>query len=488
MSTRTQNWILVGSLVILDALVILFGWWLAYELRLGTEIFPYYGTARIEEYQAVVFRSLPFWLALFAFCRLYDRDELLGGPQEYGNVVKGCLFGFAALNIVSMFAKAELARMWLLLGLGMVTVMLLVMRFVVRRIFYGLRRHYGLFVQHALIVGANDDARAIARQLAQPLVSGVHVLGFVDDFLPVGTPVFDSLRVIAPTSQLHEITREQRVDQVILVSGAMTWESFDHLLRGITVSRQDTYDIKLSPGLYETLTTGVRVSYKNRVPLLEIERAPITGIDALLKGALDYGLGLVLAVVALPFAIVIALLLRLCGQRPLVRYSEVLGRNGKVFQMYLFAALYPNDAPWARGRRLGQFLFATGLNKIPQLWFVLTGKMSLVGPRPVEACNAALYELWLPNLLSLKPGMTGARISSPETSITLEQEMRLELYYARNYSIWRDLQILFQTGRRMLKRERVLRKREPDAANTPPPWMASTITPIAPPEQGISLL
>jgi lipopolysaccharide/colanic/teichoic acid biosynthesis glycosyltransferase len=477
MSTRTQNFVLIAVLVLLDACMILLGWWLAYELRLDSDFFPYYGNAKPEQARDVVLLTLPLWLGIFALCRLYDREELLGGPQEYGNVVKGCLIGFAALIIVSMFARMpDLARGWLVLGLVLVTLSVGSMRFGVRRAFYSLRR-YGWFVQRALIVGTNDDARAIAKQLTPARNSGVQVLGFVDDYLPVGTVIAESLRVVASTPMLHGVTHELRVDQVILVSGAMTWESFDQLLRGITVSNEDRYAIKLSPGLYETLTTGVRVSYKNRVPLLEIERAPITGIDALLKGMMDYGLGTLMFVLTLPLLLLFALLLRFYARQPVLQSAEVLGKRGQPFKMHLLKSVSPSAVPWTRGNRFGQFLFATGLNKLPQLWMVLRGRMSLVGPRPVESSLAMSYQSWLPNLLSLKPGMTGARASSAENSITLEHEMRLELYYARNYSIWLDLQILFQTARRMLKRERVLRKPDPEATALMNEWQVSMMPP-----------
>lgn len=479
MKTRSQNFLLITVLIALDAIMILAGWWLAYQFRIETDFLPFIYTAHFESYRAVVLLALPLWIFIFALCRLYDREELLGGPQEYGNVVKGCLIGFAALIAVSMFIKTpDLARGWLIIGLGLTTFLVGAMRFLVRRVFYSLRAG-GWFVQRALIVGTNDDARAIAGQLSPFRFTGVQVVGFVDEYLPVGTPIVENLRVLAATPNLHAITREQRIDQVILVSGAMTWESFDELLRGITTAREDTYAIKLSPGLYETLTTGVRVSYKNRVPLLEIERAPITGIDALLKGALDFTVSACALLLLLPLMIFIAAMLWLLGQRRVIQADRVLGRNGDVFNTYLFASVMPlPDAPaWTRGHAFGKFLFETGLNKLPQLWNVARGKMSLVGPRPVDPKHAAQYETWLPNLLSLKPGMTGARASSAEKFITLDQEMRLELYYARNYSIWLDLQILFQTFVRVLRRERVLRKQESESSSLRAPWRANNVLP-----------
>lgn len=476
MAVRRQNLILISTLVALDIFMILAGWALAYHLRVGSNLLPYYYSANPEHYRNVVLLTLPVWLVVFAFCRLYDRDELLGGPQEYGNIVKGCLIGFAALIVVSIFIRTpDLARGWLVLGLVLTTLFVGSARFLTRRVFYSLRKR-GWFIQRALIVGTNDDARAIARQLTPVSHTGVNVIGFVDDFLPVNTPV-ENWRVVAVTPNLHSVTRELNIDQVILVSGAMAWESFDQLLRGITLANHDRYAIKVSPGLYETLTTGVRVSYKNRVPLLEIERAPITGIDALLKAVLDQTFGWVGILIALPFMVGIALSLAALGRRRLVEGSPVLGKNGDTFNTYRFGAERPDGQAWTRGHALGKFLYETGLEKLPQLWNVVSGKMSLVGPRPVDPQYASTYQEWLPNLLSLKPGMTGARASSAQSSITLEQEMRLELYYARNYSIWLDLQILFQTFVRILKRERVVRQAEPENAPARSPWRPTTVLP-----------
>lgn len=476
MKTRKQNVVLIVTLVVLDSLMILAGWLLAYQLRIRSEILPYYSTANFDAYRDVVLAALPLWLGIFALCRLYNREELLGGPQEYGNVVKGCLIGFAALIAVSTFLRVpDLARGWLLIGLVFTTFLVGLARFLTRRVFYSLRGR-GWFVQRALIVGTNDDARAIARQLTPPRRTGVQVVGFVDDYLPVNTLVVESLRVVGATPNLGAVTLDQHIDQVILVAGAMTWESFDQLLRGITLANKDTYAIKVSPGLYETLTTGVRVSYKNRVPLLEIERAPITGIDALLKTGLDLTIGILMSLLALPLAALITPVLLVLGRRPLVEASPVMGKNGDTFNTYRFSALRPDSAPWARGQMVGRFLFETGLEKLPQLLNVLSGKMSLVGPRPINPAHAEQYKEWLPNLLALKPGMTGARASSAKNVITLEQEMRLELYYARNYSIWLDLQLLFQTLVRIIRRERVVRETN-DEATTATYWNMSAMSP-----------
>ena len=102
------------------------------------------------------------------------------------------------------------------------------------------------------------------------------------------------------------------------------------------------------------------------------------------------------------------------------------------------------------GSWLNGFLYRTSLHKLPQIWDVLRGRMSLVGPRTVSTGSTKAHEPWLPNLLTVKPGWTGPWAVAGNES--LDEEMRLALYYIRNWTIWLDLQILFQTGKRLLVR------------------------------------
>ncbi len=485
MSNKTQKFTLIVALLVMDTLMIVAGWALAFWLRVTSGLLPYDFPIDPNLNIAAVVSSLPFWWLSFALSRLYDPEELLGGPREYGNVVKGCGFGFVALMGVSVFLKnADLSRGWLVFGLLGTIVLVGTARFLFRRVIYRLWRR-GWFIRRALIVGTSDSARAIARQLTPASVSGIEVAGFVDDFLPVQTQVTDGLRVLGAPNMLPSLVRQLHVNEVILIPGSMSWESFQSLLRSVSLT-SGGYTIRLSPGFYEVLTTGVRVSYKNHIPLLEIDRAQIAGIDALLKNSLDYGLGALMCLTSLPLMFVIACALKLTSPgRPAIDKALVLGRNGRQFYTWRFRSSVVSPRllrAHAEDGFLTRFLFRSGLDKLPQLFNVLGGQMSLVGPRPVLVPETADYERWLPNLLTLKPGMTGPRVAAKQPEITLEEEMRLDLFYARNYSIWLDLSIIFQTVPRILHQERILRKpiSPPGVGQAEEPWTPSpAVSPTA---------
>ena len=434
----------------------------AYWLRIGSGILPYQAPADFARYLRASLISLPIWLTLFLLVQLYDHLYLLGGPQEYGNVLKGCTCGVLWLIVLSFWQRSELmSRGWLLIAWLLSVILVAGARFIARRIFFALR-HYGLFIIPIIIAGANEQGKAIVRQLIEA-DTGVRVVGFVDDFLPLGAPVMEGLEVLGRPTMLAELVARHGVREVIVISSALAWESFEEIIR--QAGQPDGFQVQLSPGLYEILTTGVEVTHKGFVPLLRVQGARITGIDAVLKLALDYGLGALLTLLAAPLMLLIGLGIWVTDGRPILELHPVLGLGGRVFRTLKFRtgllgatrrclahqATFVTDNPehtwW-----LGRLLYRTGLDKLLQLANVLRSQMSLVGPRTISAGSEGQYKRWFPNLLTVKPGVTGTWAVANVSDI--EDEMRLNMYYIRNWTIWLDLQILFQSARYILMRGR----------------------------------
>jgi len=449
-------------LAVVDALVIAGSLLLAYYLRIGSGLLPYNAPHYFGAYAMTLLLAVPIWLVIFALASLYDVHHLLGGPQEYANVFKGCSFGTLTLTVLGFLARgAQLSRGWVLLVWVLSTLMVGGERFLMRRIFFRLRR-CGHLIQRALIVGANEQAKSIAAQLNSPTGSGYHILGFLDDFLPTGTSVMEDLRVLGPPGRLMEIAHRIGAEQAIVVPDAMAWESFQEVIR--QASQQNEVEIQLSPGFYEILTTGVRVTHKSFVPLLVVDQVRITGVDTLLKASLDYGLGGLLALLSLPALAIIAVAIKCTYGGPILIRPRVLGRNGRPFGTWKFRIGSLDEEKWIlssamdRGQPqtrhpLGLYLYEMGLDKLPQLLNVLGGQMSLVGPRTISVGHNERYGQWLPSLLTVKPGITGPwAVAGGDRS--LAAEITLDIYYIRNWTIWFDLQILFQTIRRVLRRER----------------------------------
>jgi lipopolysaccharide/colanic/teichoic acid biosynthesis glycosyltransferase len=420
--SRRGRLLLLSALVAADALAVVLAAWAAYLLA--------FQTAAVSTVYAIALTlGLAPWLLSFAALRLYDVETVLEDSQEYATVAAGCNYGILLLIVlVALAGVGGLSLRWLFLfwigsilavGAG---------RFWMRRVVRAMRRR-GHLMARALIVGADEQGRAIARQLRSEADSGLRVLGFVDDFLPRGTPVADGLTVLGHPSVLLALVAEHRVAEIVVVPGAMAWESFHQILEQMSTSERHGPRIRLSPGYYDLLATTPRVAHRNFVPLFVVDSARLTGFDALLKSLLDYGLGSLVFALTLPLDLVIVL--GRMGNGPVFVNEEYQGIGGRPFRARLFAS------------RPGDWLALTGLDRLPLLWAVLAGRMSLVGPRPITPAARARYRRWMPSLASVKPGVTGPWSVVPVAA--LEEEMRAAMYYIRNWTIWLDLQVLAQT-------------------------------------------
>jgi lipopolysaccharide/colanic/teichoic acid biosynthesis glycosyltransferase len=469
---------LVGVLLILDSIGVALALLAAYWLRIASGLLPERAFEEFAVYLRVGALIVPIFLLIFAFNNLYDARMVRSGMEEYAQISKSFIYGIVAVIVLSYWVRiATLSRGWFLLVFVFGLFFVGGGRFLVRRALAWLHRR-GRLRTRMLIVGANEQGQAIARQFRAAAGAGVDVIGFIDDFLPVGAPVpvaddpAATLRVLGGPDRLHDVARHYQVDEVVLVSNAVAWETFQEIMQRLSIEPEKApFEIKLSPGFYEILTTGVKVTQLAYVPLLLVNRERITGADKVLKNGLDYGLALINLLLAAPVMGVIALALRVSTRGPVIERHRVLACGGGEFTTWKFhTGLGETPRPWfahplslAGGGQataavaeqisgMQRFLYNTGLDKMPQLLNILRGEMSWVGPRTVSLGQVDIHSPWLPNLLTVKPGITGPWAVGGER--TLDDEMRLTMVYIRNWTIWLDLQILAQTALRVLRLER----------------------------------
>lgn len=471
--SREQQWLLyVTVLIVFDAVMTLLSFWLAYYFRFDLFVQYFVPTTSIsfEKYR-LLFYSMPFvWLAIFTINGLYSRDNLLGGTREYAAVFRSASEGFL-LIVIAGFLEPTLiiARGWLVMTWAGTFILVSLARFLMRRVVYALRRH-GYFLTPAVIVGANEEGRWLAEQLRRWDTSGLHLVGFVDKKTPATFPLFHDLVCLGPVDQLDEIIRRYRIGEVILASSAFSTR--DYLLEifrkyGV---REDV-NIRLSSGLYEIITTSLTVSEFAYVPLVYVNKIRLTGVDNVLKFILDYALALGGLIVLSPFILLIAACIKLTSAGPVLHRRLVMGLNGRQFYALKFRTMVTNGdevlkqhpelkEELARNHklrndprvtRIGAFLRKYSLDELPQLFNVLKRDMSIVGPRMISPEEVSMYKQFDMNLLTVLPGITGLWQVSGRSDISYDERVRLDMYYIRNWSLWLDLQLLFQTLPAVLK-------------------------------------
>jgi exopolysaccharide biosynthesis polyprenyl glycosylphosphotransferase len=433
-----------------------------FELSLG--VFRLDAIPSFDFYQRLVLVLIPVWLTIFGVSGLYDRQKLLEGTKEYALLFNATTTGMF-LVIAAGFLEPGfiLARGWLLLAWVFAFLFTVAGHFSMRRIVYTLRKR-GFFLSPTLIVGANNEGLSLAEQLLGWKTSGLTVVGFVDKKLPVNTQILGNLQVLGTVEQLDELIAQFGIEELILASSSVS--SRDKVMEifqryGIN----SNVNVRMSSGLYEIITTGLTVNELAYVPLVGVNPVRLKGMDRVLKATLDYLITLPAIFLLAPLFFVIGLAVKLDSPGPIIFRRRVMGINGRQFDAYKFRTMHVHgDEILAkfpelnqelaqnhkikkdpRITRLGVFLRKTSLDELPQLFNVLWGDMSLVGPRIITPEEMGKYTKWDINLLTVRPGITGLWQVSGRSDVSYRERVRLDMYYIRNWSIWLDLQILFQT-------------------------------------------
>ena len=466
LSRQAQRRAFRVALLASDALMLMLAfalaYWLRFHLRLtvAPEIVP-----SPAFYARLVAALIPLWLGLFALFRLYDFQYLLGGTAEYARVFNACTTGMMLVVVTAFVAPTFIvARGWLI-GAWLLSVFLVcTARFWLRRGVYALRAR-GYFLAPAIIVGTNREALALAEQLRSWRSSGLRLLGFVDGH---GTPVAPQdggaeppLPILGSLADIETIVRRHEVEEVVVAITALDREEFLDLFERLSPLRD--VQLRLSSGLFEVLTTGVQVKTLGFVPLMSLNKLRLDPIETAMKTILDYGLTVPGLLLLSPLFALIAVLIKLDSPGPVFYRRRVLGVGGKPFDAFKFRTMYVNGDEILAGHpellaelranhklkndprvtRVGRWLRRYSLDELPQLFNVLLGQMSLVGPRMISPEEAKKYGRLKTNLLTVKPGITGLWQVSGRSDISYEERVRLDMHYIRNYTIWRDLQILF---------------------------------------------
>jgi lipopolysaccharide/colanic/teichoic acid biosynthesis glycosyltransferase len=372
----------------------------------------------VTDYREFILLLIPVFLAIFLFQGLYEPQNLLGGTQEYAAVVRACSYGLVATVLIGFAVRQPVSRTWPVLSWCFATGLVGAERFAMRRFAYRLRRR-GYFTRRTIVVGADADSVALAKQLHDD-GSGIRIVGFLDAYQPAGAVLADGLRILGPPTALRQVAARTGAHEAIIVPQALPWETVQALITEAAAA-PNGLRIHLSPGFYELLVTKVRLLEWNRVPLLAVTRVTLTPFEAAFKRTLDCVLGAALLIAFTPVLAYCTAWLRAHGSRGVLESRQVAGRHGKTFAQLAF-----------NGRLNSDFI-----RKLPGLINVLAGQLSLIGPRPRRVDEPGARES--PHSLTIRPGLTG-----PWRQVSdLDEQAILDLYYIRSYSIWLDLQVLY---------------------------------------------
>ena len=390
----------------------------------------------------IVVAAQGFFLSLFG---LYRARERFREPLAR-LLVPAVFFQLFALSAVYFLAFAQnylFPRSVLLVYIALDAIALALWRLLLDRLFPQPRRR-------AVIVGIGKAASLIAEAIRRQPWTGVEVVGLVG----AKGGERPGLPLLGPVEDLTGIVERERIDEVIVTPEESSWK--DRISERIPADWPA--DLLVWPSPFETMIGRLRFRIVGDLPLLEARMRPVEGVGAVGKRAFDIAVSAVLLVLSLPILLPAALVVAVTSRGGVLYRQERVGKDGRPFQLWKLRTMR-RGAEGATGAVLsspgdprvtavGGWLRALRIDEIPQLWNVLAGDMSLVGPRPERpeftsrfAESVSGYRL----RLSARPGLTGLAQVSGDYSTEPEIKLRYDLAYLNNWSLGLDLSILLRT-------------------------------------------
>lgn len=331
-------------------------------------------------------------------------------------------------------------------------------------------RGKGIGILRVLIVGMSDVGQAVLGVMIARPELGYKPVGYLDDTPEKGDVDLGRVQGLGSTDRLQDVIREHNVDTVIIT---FRWKHYNRIQQLTDICRDTGTDVRIVPDIMQLNMRQVQVENLDGIPLLGFSPdEPFSGANRLLKRTMDMTLVILAAPFWLLVCLVIALIIKLEGDGPVLFYQERVGENGRKFQMIKFRSMIPgaekmhtelvlkegedprhakiHDDP--RITRIGKLLRRTSLDELPNLFNVLQGQMSLVGPRPPTPSEVELYQPWQTRRLQIIPGITGLWQVSGRSHVPFEEMCLLDIYYIENWSINMDIRILMMTIPRVLLR------------------------------------
>ena len=442
---------------------------LAYAIRFHSGVIPITkGIPPFRQYLNVI----PFVCVLvpvaFHFQRLYQLRRGRSRVDDFFAVFVGSILAVlcgvvATLYVQTYFASdqaktlgaLEVSQLVWALFLALNVALTFAARELIRE---GLERRWraGIGLKRILIAGSSDLGRLVADKILEHRELGYQIAGFIDDKSQGDHLGYRGLPLLGSLDEASEIIAREGIDHLYL---ALPPEQHMQMIALLRATSREIVDVKVVPDLLQFVALRARLEDLDGIPVINVNDVPLHGLNSLLKRALDMALSLVaLVVLAIPLALV-ALLIR-CTSRGHVLYrQERMGLDGRSFAIVKFRSMYVDaerhSGPvWAvvgdpRVTPLGRLLRASNIDELPQLWNVLRGDMSLVGPRPERPHFVEEFRHKIPQYMlrhKVKAGLTGwAQVNGWRGNTALDKRIEYDLYYIENWSLRLDLKIMWLT-------------------------------------------
>lgn len=385
------------------------------------------------------------------------------------NVILTILIVQAVLSYLSSYSQGlaplfsmtfKVSHGFLAIYAGYFILFILFLRF---QIYFFMKRRFarGINLQNILVVGAGEMGKAVTQKLLQLKDLGFVVKGFLDDHMDVGKEIEidGGIKILGPVRDLERILESEQISDVYV---ALDLNNYSQILETLKVVNKYAVNVRLVPDLFQLLTLKARLEDLDGFPVISIDEPPLRGMMLFLKRGMDVCVSVVSLILLTPFFFIVGILIKLTSKGPVFYHQERMGVDGNKFVIHKFRTM-GSDAEAQSGpvmcapddpriTKIGRILRRFSIDEFPQLFNVLRGEMSLVGPRPERPVFVEEFREKIPKYMlrhKVKSGVTGwAQVHGLRQGTPIDKRLEYDFYYIQNWSFALDLKILWKTLRK----------------------------------------
>ncbi|MEG2870033.1 MAG: undecaprenyl-phosphate glucose phosphotransferase [Clostridium sp.] len=449
--------------VLLDALVIIFSYALAWYIQIGSAWS--HVTIQNKQAMAVVYLItaiciIPFYLVLYAFFHLYTPKRVQGRRLELGNILKANTIGLLVISLILFLGGKNpyfyhFSRPMVFWFFAINVVSEFMERNAIRLMLRSMRTK-GYNQKHILLVGYSRAAEGFIDRVITNQDWGYTVRGILDDHEEWGRE-YKGIRVIGKTEDLNTILDLNTLDEIAITLSIKEYGKLEQIVSACEKSGVHT---KFIPDYNNIIPTKPFMEDLQGLPIIHIRHVPLTSMmNATVKRMVDVFGAVVALILFSPIMLLAAIGIKLTSHGPLIYSQERIGLHNKSFKMYKFRSMevqppLKEKSEWttpgdSRVTSVGRFIRKTSIDEMPQLFNVLKGDMSLVGPRPERPFFVERFKEEIPRYMikhQVRPGMTGwAQVNGYRGDTSIAKRIEHDLYYIENWTLGFDFKILFLT-------------------------------------------
>ena len=447
--------------VVLDGIMVYLAFSISYYIRFGCPLFEGLFDQRgyhklFWQYQPMMLVLVPMYLILFSCFHMYRPKRYHARHIEYFNILKANVAGLGLILAYIFFTKTmDFPRTLLAIFFCTNTLLMILERYMILRVLYRTRKG-GRNLKHLILVGFSTAASGYIDRIKANPQWGYYIHGIFDDnldedFLYRGVPVIGKIQ------DVERFLTENNLDEVAITLSIKEYEKLEKI---VAICEKSGTHTKFVPDYYKFISTSPYTEDLNGLPVINIRNVPLTNTtNKIIKRAMDIFGAIVAIILFSPVMLVTAILVKRSSPGPILFRQERIGLHNKPFTMYKFRSMgvqpkSKEEKCWTtsndpRVTPVGKVIRKTSIDELPQLFNVLKGDMSLIGPRPERPLFVEKFKEEIPRYMikhQVRPGMTGwAQINGFRGDTSIRGRIEHDIYYIENWTLGLDIKILFLT-------------------------------------------